>query len=180
MCVSMNEDLAEFEFNQTEKQREEDYWGKLEGDTDFDLPQETPERCGAETPNGACAQKAGCSQTNGQIQHGQIQDGQIQDGQIQDGQIQDGQSQHGQIQHGQIQHGMEVIASCGNRIGKVDHLDGEDSIKLMKHDSLSEGQHHWIPTSWVERVDQHVHLNLNSQEAMNRWKNEEACEACST
>jgi hypothetical protein len=150
MCVSMNEDLAEFEFNQTEKQREEDYWGKLEGDTDFDLPQETPERCGAETPNGACAQKAGCSQTNGQIQHGQIQNG------------------------------MEVIASCGNRIGKVDHLDGEDSIKLMKHDSLSEGQHHWIPTSWVERVDQHVHLNLNSQEAMNRWKNEEACEACST
>ncbi len=155
MCVSMNEDLAEFEFNQTEKQREEDYWGKLEGDTDFDLPQETPERCAAETPNGACAQKAGCSQTNGQIQHGQIQ-------------------------NGQIQHGMEVIASCGNRIGKVDHLDGEDSIKLMKHDSLSEGQHHWIPTSWVERVDQHVHLNLNSQEAMNRWKNEEACEACST
>ncbi len=155
MCVSMNEDLAEFEFNQTEKQREEDYWGKLEGDTDFDLPQETPERCGAETPNGACAQKAGCSQTNGQIQDGQIQ-------------------------HGQIQNGMEVIASCGNRIGKVDHLDGEDSIKLMKHDSLSEGQHHWIPTAWVERVDQHVHLNLNSQEAMNRWKNEEACEACST
>jgi|GEM_PF-180427 len=155
MCVSMNEDLAEFEFNQTEKQREEDYWGKLEGDTDFDLPQETPERCGAETPNGACAQKTGCSQTNGQIQNGQIE-------------------------HGQIQHGMEVIASCGNRIGKVDHLDGEDSIKLMKHDSLSEGQHHWIPTSWVERVDQHVHLNLNSQEAMNRWKNEEACEACST
>ena len=38
----------------------------------------------------------------------------------------------------------------GWRISKVDHMDGDKSIKLMgdKH-----GQHHFIPLSWVTSTD---------------------------
>lgn len=158
MSVPANEDFAS-NFNRTEKEREDDYWGKLEGDTDFDLPPEAHDETDRACSTGAqsCAagsQAATCNQSLADIDLGQVQ-------------------------LEPIQNGMEVIASCGNRIGKVDHLDGDDSIKLMKHDSQADGQHHWIPTSWVDHVDEHVHLNVNSQEAMNRWKSEEECEACS-
>ena len=79
-----------------------------------------------------------------------------------------------------IQPKQEVIASCGTRIGKVDHLDGANSIKLMKNDPDSGGQHHWIPTSWVAQVDDHVHLNVNSEDAKNRWKTDAtSCGSCS-
>ena len=63
---------------------------------------------------------------------------------------------------------MDVIASCGKKIGVVDRVEG-DSIKLTKKDS-PDGQHHLIPTSWVARVDQHVHLNKNSEEAAREWR----------
>jgi hypothetical protein len=44
-------------------------------------------------------------------------------------------------------------------VGKVDHLDGADKIKLTKQSS-PDGQHHYfIPVSWIDHVDQHVHLN---------------------
>lgn len=61
-----------------------------------------------------------------------------------------------------IKEHMPVYASCGTKIGAVDKVEG-DSIKLTAKDS-KDGQHHWIPTSWVARVDSHVHLNRNSAE----------------
>jgi len=67
----------------------------------------------------------------------------------------------------QICERMDVVASCGTKIGVVDHVEG-DSIKLTKKDS-SDGQHHLIPKSWVARVDEHVHLNKNSEEARKDW-----------
>ena len=63
---------------------------------------------------------------------------------------------------------MDVIASCGKKVGVVDRVEG-DSIKLTKKDS-PDGHHHLIPTSWVARVDQHVHLNKNSEEAAREWQ----------
>jgi hypothetical protein len=66
-----------------------------------------------------------------------------------------------------IQPKMDVIASCGKNIGKVDHLEGA-TIKLTKNDS-PDGLHHYIPTGWVARVDQHVHLSMNSEETMKGW-----------
>ena len=63
---------------------------------------------------------------------------------------------------------MDVIASCGKKIGVVDHLDG-DSIKLTRKDS-PDNQHHFIPMNWVERVDSHVHLATNSEETERSWK----------
>lgn len=63
---------------------------------------------------------------------------------------------------------MNVIASCGMKVGVVDHLEG-GAIKLTKKDS-PDGQHHFIPVSWVERVDSHVHLTKNSKETEEGWK----------
>jgi hypothetical protein len=62
---------------------------------------------------------------------------------------------------------MDVIASCGKKIGVVDRVEG-NSIKLTRKDS-PDNQHHNIPKSWVARVDRHVHLNVNSKEATQDW-----------
>ncbi|BAP37082.1 hypothetical protein J2769_000399 [Acinetobacter guillouiae] len=40
-----------------------------------------------------------------------------------------------------IKNHADVIASCGTQIGKVDHLEGQDSIKLTRSDD----EHHLIP-----------------------------------
>src|SRR4051794_8198147 len=66
---------------------------------------------------------------------------------------------------------MEVYASCGTRVGKVDNVDGK-SIKLTKSDSQAGGKHHFIPMSWVDHVDQHVHLTKNSEDVMRDWQAE--------
>ena len=63
---------------------------------------------------------------------------------------------------------MDVITSCGTKIGRVDHVQGSQ-IKLTKNDS-ADGQHHLIPTSWVARVDSHVHLNKTCGEAKSEWQ----------
>ena len=73
----------------------------------------------------------------------------------------------------QIREHMEVIASCGKHVGAVDRVEG-DSIKMTKSDPTAGGKHHFIPAEWVERVDQHVHLNKNSEEVFNGWKTEPA------
>ena len=64
-----------------------------------------------------------------------------------------------------IKEHMPVICSEGGQFATVDHLDG-DSIKLTKDD---QGQHHWIPRSWVTRVDEHVHIDRPGDQAMREW-----------
>jgi hypothetical protein len=72
-----------------------------------------------------------------------------------------------------IKEHMPVYASCGTKVGVVDHLEG-DKIKLTKNDS-PDGQHHFIPTSWVDRVDSHVHLTKNSVECDTAMKGGGCC-----
>jgi hypothetical protein len=67
-----------------------------------------------------------------------------------------------------IREHMPVFGSCGNRLGDVDHVEG-NSIKLTKNSS-PDGQHHFIPMDWVEEVDDKVHLNKNCGEAKKEWK----------
>ena len=67
-----------------------------------------------------------------------------------------------------IKERMDVIASCGKKIGVVDHINA-GVIKLTQKDS-PDGMHHFIPVGWVERVDGHVHLKKNSMEAIQGWK----------
>jgi hypothetical protein len=77
---------------------------------------------------------------------------------------------------GKIAERMEVIASCGRKVGVVDHVEGS-AIKLTRNDS-PDGKHHFIPTSWVERVDSHVHLTKNSMETEQGWKADAASCGC--
>lgn len=76
-----------------------------------------------------------------------------------------------------IEEHMKVIACCGKQVGVVDHVEGK-SIKLTRKDS-PDGQHHYIPTTWVSKVDGHVHLSKNSEEAENGWVNSASECGCS-
>ena len=63
-----------------------------------------------------------------------------------------------------------VIASCGTQVGKVDHLEGQDSIKLTRSDDEN-NEHHVIPLSWVAEAENgEVHLNKNAEEVHQQWK----------
>ena len=75
-----------------------------------------------------------------------------------------------------IRQHMEVIASCGTKIGTVDRVEGE-AIKLTK-ESCGDGMHHFLPLSMVDHVDRHVHLNKNFNEAMAGWKPDAASCGC--
>ena len=57
---------------------------------------------------------------------------------------------------------MDVIASDGETIGKVNHFQ-DGKIKLTKNDS-PDGQHHFVPVAWIDHVDEHVHLNKSLAE----------------
>jgi hypothetical protein len=62
---------------------------------------------------------------------------------------------------------MPVICSDGMRCGTVDHLEGSDCIKLKKDEN---GQHHYIPTSWVESVEGgKVKVDRSEDEALQGW-----------
>jgi hypothetical protein len=61
---------------------------------------------------------------------------------------------------------MPVVCSEEGQFGTVDHMDGSDWIKLTKD---NKGQHHWIPTSWVTRVDERVHVDRPGDQAMREW-----------
>jgi hypothetical protein len=50
-----------------------------------------------------------------------------------------------------IREHMDVISSDRKTVGKVDHLEGTDKIKLTKQSSPDGQHHHFIPLSWVDR-----------------------------
>jgi hypothetical protein len=70
----------------------------------------------------------------------------------------------------QIKEHMDVISSDKKTVGKVDHLDGPDKIKLTKKSSPDGQHHHFIPLSWVDHVDQHVHLNKSGADVTSHWQ----------
>lgn len=61
---------------------------------------------------------------------------------------------------------MEVLDSDGQHVGTVDRVEG-DEIKLTKNDA-ADGEHHFVPLDWVERIDGSVHLNCTGDQVMNR------------
>ena len=67
-----------------------------------------------------------------------------------------------------IRDDMDVVGSDGGHVGTVDHLDGS-KIKLKKNDTLSGGQHHFVPMDWIKSVEGKVMLQIPAAEAMNRW-----------
>jgi hypothetical protein len=67
-----------------------------------------------------------------------------------------------------IKEHMDVMASDGQKVGQVDHMEGKDKIKLTKHDA-PDGKHHFIPVSWVSKIDSKVHLNKAAKDVKAQW-----------
>ena len=61
---------------------------------------------------------------------------------------------------------MPVVDSDNSVLASVDHLEGTDTIKLAKD---SDGQHHYIPLTWVSSVDDKVHLDRTTDQAIQQW-----------
>lgn len=73
------------------------------------------------------------------------------------------------ISSSSIREHMEVVGQDGGHVGKVDHVKG-DQIELAKLDIGSGLQHHMIPTSWVDRIEEDkVFLSIDKDEAKRRW-----------
>ena len=71
----------------------------------------------------------------------------------------------------EVQADMEVLGSDGKHVGKVDHMDGADVIKLARQDSKADGEHHWIPLAWVDSVEgDKLKLRLSADDAMEQWQ----------
>lgn len=70
-----------------------------------------------------------------------------------------------------IQQHAEVLGSDHQHVGTVDHLDGQDKIKLAKNDQSSDGQHHYIPTQWVQQIQgNQVVLNKTAEQVFQQWQ----------
>jgi hypothetical protein len=61
---------------------------------------------------------------------------------------------------------MAVVASNHKQFAVIDHLEGDDEIRLVKD---SEGRHHYIPLDWVSSVDDKVHIDRPDDQAMREW-----------
>jgi len=67
---------------------------------------------------------------------------------------------------------MPVVCSEGGQFAVVDHMASDNrTIKLAKDAS---GQHHYIPFSWVTKVDDKVHIDRPGTQAMREWSSEAA------
>ncbi|MEH3036665.1 MAG: DUF2171 domain-containing protein [Sphingomonas adhaesiva] len=67
----------------------------------------------------------------------------------------------------------EVVGSDGSHVGTVDKVRG-DRIILTKNDADAGGQHHSIPSRWIDKVeDSKVTLSKTADEAKQHWRNEE-------
>jgi hypothetical protein len=66
---------------------------------------------------------------------------------------------------------MEVLSSDGKHVGTVDHMEGNDMIKLTRSDSM-DGQHHFIPVDWVSDVSDRVRLDRTQEQVFSEWEEE--------
>lgn len=71
---------------------------------------------------------------------------------------------------GSITPHMPVVCSEGGQFAVVDHMASDNrTIKLGKDSS---GEHHYIPVSWVTKIDNSVHIDRPGQQAMREWSGE--------
>jgi len=74
------------------------------------------------------------------------------------------------VQLSQIHEHMEVVASDGGHVGRVDHVRGAD-IELAKFDFGAGLRHHMIPLTWIDEVEgDKVRLNKTLEAAKAEWK----------
>ncbi|GJD70348.1 DUF2171 domain-containing protein [Methylobacterium gnaphalii] len=65
---------------------------------------------------------------------------------------------------------MEVGSSDGLHVGRVDHMEGDGLIKLIRKDPAAHGRHHLLPLAWVDRVDERVHLSATAANVRSLWE----------
>lgn len=70
----------------------------------------------------------------------------------------------------QIKPDMPVVCSKDGQFAVVDHMEGNDTIKLKRD---KDGKHHFIPANWVTRVDDKVHIDRPGDQAMRQWRTEQ-------
>ena len=68
-----------------------------------------------------------------------------------------------------IHENMEVVGSCGNHVGTVECVEGNE-IRLYRSHPKAGWQHHWVPLRWVDSVDDVVHLDRESDRAHRHWR----------
>lgn len=71
------------------------------------------------------------------------------------------------ISTNQIKPDMPVVCSEDGQFAIVDHMEGDNTIKLTKDKN---GQHHYIPLSWVTSTDGgKVKVDRSGEVAMQQW-----------
>ena len=74
------------------------------------------------------------------------------------------------INANQIKPDMPVVCSEDGQFAVVDHMEGVNTIKLKKDD---QGQHHFIPMSWVTSAENgKVKVDRPGDQAMEEWSNQ--------
>jgi hypothetical protein len=67
----------------------------------------------------------------------------------------------------EIKPNMLVVCSLNGEFAKVDHMEGDKTIKLMKDEH---GQHHFIPLSWVKSIEKNqIKVDRSGEQAMKEW-----------
>lgn len=67
----------------------------------------------------------------------------------------------------QIKPEMPVVCSQDGQFATVDHMEGANAIKLKKDKN---GQHHYIPVSWVRSTEGNkVKIDRPGDQAMREW-----------
>jgi hypothetical protein len=68
-----------------------------------------------------------------------------------------------------IREHMEIIGSCGNRVGSVNRLEG-NFIKVTQNDLVTGDRDHFIPLEWIESVGQDVRLSKSCDQVRLYWQ----------
>ena len=77
------------------------------------------------------------------------------------------------MQSSEILPDMPVVCSQGNQFAEVDHMEGENMIKLKKD---SAGTHHYIPMSWASSVENGaLKIDRPGEQAMQQWSESPNC-----
>jgi hypothetical protein len=67
----------------------------------------------------------------------------------------------------QIKPDMPVVCSLDGQFATVDHMEGTNTIKLTRD---KDGQHHYIPLSWVTSTEGgKVKVDRPGDQAMQQW-----------
>ena len=66
-----------------------------------------------------------------------------------------------------VRSGLQILGSDGGMVGVV---DGIEQHRLRLHSTAEPAGHYFIPTDWIVRVDDHVHLSVPAATARGRWQ----------